>query len=103
MVMQQLQERAQGVRDLGFIQLYVPLVAALRGDYLVSEAVRPRGLGGKPVPGQVPQRRLGAGGINSGELGGVEGGVQGNPGEAAATSHVYAHAVQCPAPLVPPA
>jgi hypothetical protein len=37
--------------------------------------------------------------LSNGQLGGVEDGVQGNPGEAAATSHVYAHVIQCPAQL----
>jgi hypothetical protein len=74
----------------------VPLTTILDGDYLVSEAVRPGGLGRRSTPGQTSQRRLSAGRISASELSRVEGGVQGNPGEATAASHIYAHILQCP-------
>ena len=97
MIVHQLQKWTQHVRDLTFAQLHVPLMAAFDSDHFVTEAIRPGGFGARLTPGQVPQRCLGTSGIGSGELGSVENGVQGNPGEAAAASHIYAHGPQCAA------
>src|SRR5262249_18994870 len=94
---EQVQQRTQRLRDLALREFHPLRVLTLKSEHLVAEAIRRGGFDGRPTPGQPSQRRLRPGGVGGGERGGVEHGVQSDPGEATATSHINAHvlSVQC--------